>query len=738
MHMTGLARVAAAAAAFLVAGELAASEPRVWKLEGAAARKAGELEDVSLGWDGTLSLAPHKQALHKWTSAQVWSLARDRRGVVYAGTGNDGLLYALEPGREPSVLFDAEEPIVQALSVDERGVTAATSPSGKVYRIEGPGKARVLFDPPETYIWALARTAQGDLLIATGDPAVLYRIDAKGEAQAILKSEERHFRALAVGPAGDVFVGTSESAYIYRLTPQKEAYVLYDAPGREVSALALGGDGTLYAAALGGPAPSAPETPAAAPPQDSDAPEPEAAATVTASAADEPQVAPAARPQAAPKQTRGGARNSEIFRIRPDGYPESLWRSATEVIYALAVEEGGSLLAASGEPAALLRISPQGKSDEWSRLEGAQATQLLGAGPGEWVVGTSNIGSVVRVGPARAAQGTYTSPVKDAEIFSRWGRLRWLAETPRGAGLEIEVRSGNTQAPGETWSAWRPLGTQKGVSEADVPSPPARFLQWRARLRADSGSAGPRLRDVEAYYRQRNVEPEIPSVRLEDPGVVILPVQVQPAAQQQQTGAAVRRNPGPQGVRRATRRAFEKGKQTVSWTARDRNQDTLRYELFYRRADEERWKPLKTGVEEEFLAFDTTSLPDGKYVVRVVASDRPSNPPAEALTAEAESEPFVIDNTPPRVQSLRASVRGSRVELSFEVEDSYSPVEGAEYALDGGDWSALNPLDGVADAPRESYKAEVEVGPGGAYTLGVRATDQMGNRGAGHVQIEAP
>lgn len=697
---------------------------------------------MSLEWDGTLALAPRREVLHKWPSAQIWALARDRRGALYAGTGNEGLLFIIEAGKEPVVLLDAQEPIVQAVLVDREGrVLAATSPGGKVYRVEGPGKSQVLFDPPETYIWALALAPKGELLVATGDPALVYRVNSRGEAEAILRSEERHIRSLAVGPAGDIYAGTSENAYIYRITPQKEAYVLYDAAGREVSALAVDAAGVLFAAAIGGPGTPVPEAPAAAPSQETEGGEPEVSVSVTVTASGDDESQPAAQPRAqpSPRPSRGAARNNEIFRIRPDGYPESLWRSATEVVYALAADAGGDLLACIGEPAAVLRIDAQGKAGEWARLEGAQATQILSAGDGEWIVATSNLGSVVRLGPGRAGQGTYTSPVKDAEIFSEWGRLRWTAEVPRGASLEIEVRSGNTQAPGDTWSAWRPLSPGKGEREAEVPSPPARFLQWRAGLRAEGGGPGPRLRDVDAYYRQRNVAPEITSVRLEEPGVVILTVPVQPVAQQPVATGATRRNPGPRAARRpVTRRTFEKGKQTISWSAQDRNQDNLTYDLYYRRPEESSWKPLKTGVEEEFHSFDTTSLPDGTYRVRIVATDRPANPPAEARSAEVESEPFTIDNTPPRLQSLQASARGRKVELSFEVVDTFSPVESAEYAVDGGDWTVVNPLDGVADSPREAYRTEVDIDSAGEHTLGVRATDQMGNRGAGHVRVEVP
>jgi hypothetical protein len=719
------------------AAAAAAADPQSWKLNGFAARKGGERENVSLEWDGALALSPRLETLQRWPAGQVWALARDRRGTLYAGTGSDGLLIAMEPGKPPVTWFDAPEPIVQAVLVERSGgVVAATSPGGKVYRIEAAGRAEVLFDPPEKYIWALAQTPQGNLLVATGDPAVVYRVAAGGKAEPLLKSEERHIRALAVGPTGDIYAGTAESAYIYRITPAGESYVLHDAPGHEIAALAVDAKGTLYASALGSPAAVVPEVQAAPQTQDAEAQEPEASVTVTVTAAadDDVRAAPAASASAPARPAKGGSKGSDIFRIRADGYPEPLWRSATEMVFALAIGAGGDLIACAGEPATLLRISGDGKMGEWARLEGAQATQILPAGEREWIVATSNLGSIVRVGPGLAEKGTYTAPVKDADIVSQWGRLVWEAQTPRGAGLEIEVRSGNTQSPGDTWSPWKPVSAAGG---GIIPSPAARFLQWRARFTA-AGTATSTLGSVEAYYRQRNVAPEITSMRLEDPGVVIQSVPAQPQAQGQQSGAT-RRNSTPAAQRRpATRRSFERGKQTVSWTAHDRNRDTLRYDLYYRGDREGSWILLKQGVEDEFHAFDTTSLPDGRYRIRVVVTDRPSNSPEEALNGEAVSDLLGVDNTPPRVQALRAEMRGGKVEVSFQVSDSFSPVEGAEMAVNGGDWTSLSPVDGVADSTDEAYRTAVESPGRGEHTVGVRALDQMGNRGAGHVQIEVP
>src|SRR5207245_2860062 len=80
--------------------------------------------------------------------------------------------------------------------------------------------------------------------------------------------------------------------------------------------------------------------------------------------------------------------------------------------------------------------------------------------------------------------------------------------------------------------------------------------------------------------------------------------------------------------------------------------DALGYEVSYRRMDDTRWRSLRKGLTDPVLAWDTTTVPNGRYVIRVTASDSPSNPESLALSSEKESDPFDVDNTPPTVSLI--------------------------------------------------------------------------------------
>ena len=72
--------------------------------------------------------------------------------------------------------------------------------------------------------------------------------------------------------------------------------------------------------------------------------------------------------------------------------------------------------------------------------------------------------------------------------------------------------------------------------------------------------------------------------------------------------------------------------------------------MLYRREGETAWKALKRGLWDPIVVWDTTSVPDGTYVVKVAASDAPSNSPDTALVGEMESLTFDIDNSPPVIE----------------------------------------------------------------------------------------
>ena len=108
--------------------------------------------------------------------------------------------------------------------------------------------------------------------------------------------------------------------------------------------------------------------------------------------------------------------------------------------------------------------------------------------------------------------------------------------------------------------------------------------------------------------------------------------------------------------------------------------------MFYRREGDTTWRALKTDLRDTLLVWDTSSVPNGTYVMKVLASDRRSNPADAALAGELESSSFEIDNVAPTVQIGALRRDGTRFIVPAEVRDADSAVTRVEYSLDAQRW----------------------------------------------------
>jgi len=173
------------------------------------------------------------------------------------------------------------------------------------------------------------------------------------------------------------------------------------------------------------------------------------------------------------------------------------------------------------------------------------------------------------------------------------------------------------------------------------------------------------------------------------------------------------------------RRMFQKGLQTLSWRAEDSDNDRLIYTLSYRREGETEWHILRDGMVDALTVWDTTTVPDGRYSLRVSASDAPSNVAGRALAGERESPAFDIDNTSPIIViDLPRAAAPNR--LTFVVRDAQTPIDRVEYAIGGGPYQPISPIDGVADSLEEKYELTLPAGTPLSRVM-IRATDSMQN-----------
>src|SRR5229473_1153833 len=485
----------------------------------------GTPKGVALRSEGGLELAPVFKALATTPSTYIWSIASDSGGNIYAAAGSPARVYRITPDGQTATIFEPQELQVQALVADKNGIVyAATAPDGKVYRI-GPVKAPApaqagakafwsatpYFDPGSKYIWDIVLDNAGALYVATGDRGEIYKITPNGQHSLFFKSDEVHIRVLALDPKGNLIAGSDGSGLVYRIAPNGEAFVLYGAPKKEITALAIDGAGNIYAAAAGEKRPGG-TTPGtgislSTPSQTNPAPGGTTAAPTTPMS---PFPAPGL----------GATGGSEIYRIAPDGAPSRLWSSHEDLVYALAFDQHGRLVAGTGNRGHIFAINGV---DDFTDLIKASVTQItaFAAAPGGGLYASgSNLGKIFVLGPGPESEGTYESDVFDARVFSLWGRAS--VRSAGNSNVEFYVRSGNVDNPDRNWSPWTRINFALALAAgSELKIPPARFVQWKSALHA--GNPAPRVDSVLLNYLPKNVAPEIDDITVQ-PGYRYQPI----------------------------------------------------------------------------------------------------------------------------------------------------------------------------------------------------------------------
>ncbi|MBI2932949.1 MAG: hypothetical protein HYY16_14995 [Planctomycetes bacterium] len=675
-------------------GVVFGGETRTWEVAKRDAFARGEeFEKLILTSRGELRLGYASEVVEMKDEPSLWSAVLLEDGSCLAGTGK-GSIYRIAAGKAEKV-WETKEMLVTSLIVSGGDVYAATIPNGKIFRRDG-ASWKEFATVPSKYVWQLLAGPQGELVAACGSPGAVYRVDSAGKPRAVFapgkESALKCENVLCVSADGEALVvGTSAPGYFLRIEKDK-AHVLVDFGDGEVKSIAAHGEGWHVAVNSGAKA-----TPseflnaveqAVQKKEDVQPKEPQGG-----------QAKPegAAIPGPAPAGQGAGAAQGSVWRVS-GARTERVVEFPTSYITELAATDRGVYVGTSNS-GRVFRLSADGEHELLFDFPEGQVLGFVRSGRAVRGALMGSRAALRTFTEEQADKGVYVSEVLDTRFPTNWGNLTW-----RGSGgFTVETRSGNIAKAGEGWSDWSaPISSSPGK----VSSPKGRYLQFRITV-TDPAAV---VRGVSVAYKNENQRPRVRDLKVE----------VLPSRQDGMVPMSGERGPSP---RLGEGHSLIK---RLQWRGEDDDGDYVVYRIYVKPVDGGTWLPLLGNDSTPMFeyAWNTENVPDGRYVLRVVASDEKANPKEEALTGEAETDAILIDNGKPEIE---ATIAGSRV--SGVTSDRASNVTRIEYNVDGGEWHAAPAKDRIFDDRREEFDFELQAVAPGAHTLTMRALDQESNVG---------
>ncbi len=700
----------------------------------------GKVENTVIGSLGTISLGRSAEALLGQFKEDVWSINSivASGGMVFIGTSPNGEIYKyslgklekiypadskedkdllpqpIQKGRAGEVIkakqhLTNEHIYAMATDVSGRLLAAVSGVKCRLIRFEA-GKAKgtlepkIVFEPNDVkYIFAITLDASGNIYLATGPAGKIYKLDSFAKnAKVIYQARQKNILSLTSGKDGLLYAGTDGHGIIYRIDPRKEtASVLYDSGQDEITSLLFLTDSKdLYAAATSAQITSAPQQfagqllvagrPETVAPEKSPKDGGDGLKLQVPNIKKTDEAKEAQKEVTAPKPPKP-AKASFIYKITPDGYVSEVF-TETAVFFCLEQQEK-KLLLGTGNNGQLFSIDPATEQQmvSYQDQQAPQITSITIAGD-DIYLGSANPAKLVKLSKKFASQGTYTSDLIDASQPAKWGKLHIEAEIPQTCRITVSSRSSNvSDANDPSFSEWtEPVQIKEPVQ---LTCPVARFCQYKLTLHSDDGRETPVVRMLTIADTIPNLAPRVEAVN------------VTKYESQEKVGI------------------FK-----ITSKAKDENNDKLIYKIDFRQIGRTNWIKIEDQIETDTFDWNGKTVEDGRYEIRVTASDERSNTPETKTTGARISEPVVVDNTPPTIVSHTITTSGKNATFKLRIADKLSIIGKVEYAVDSSSkWLGALPDDFVYDTLEENFTIVIEDLQPGQHVIAVKISDDVGN-----------
>ncbi len=234
-----------------------------------------------------------KAEAEKWATLpkeakHIWSLAFSKDGsTLFAGTGPEGVIFAVGQDKSPKVYLDTDEDHIMTLALDGKGdLMAGTSPSALLIRAKGPGRFSAVADfegsevkaivPYRKHIFAAvnefksasdapSKALTGVAAVAEAAKALtsktaksvvgdgsLYKIDATSRSERLWSEKKQHITSMAVTKNGTVYIGLGADGKVVSVDDKRHIRNELDLDERQVTAVLADDDLSFAATGDGG------------------------------------------------------------------------------------------------------------------------------------------------------------------------------------------------------------------------------------------------------------------------------------------------------------------------------------------------------------------------------------------------------------------------------------------------------------------------------------------------------
>lgn len=728
-------------AVFVLGGSAAAVTSKITRHRSAADLLKGETQNTVIDSEGTIKLAREAAEIDCGRLLKdVWiinAVVADSAGTIYLGTSPNGniikyadgkatRLYPLESKQAPAAQAESTDPnapkadetfinehiFAMALDSADRLLAAVSGDDCRLMRLDTGGFETIYSPPDATYILAITLDDLGNIYLGTGPEGKIYRLDPAGQnPQLVYDSRDKNILSLTIGEDDFLYAGCDRRGLVYKINPATNtATILYDSEQAEITSLLFDDEGNLYVAATSAEAvksqlkfgsisasvsPGRPDTSS----KSKDVGKETGTTTLKIANTSKAKSKGAnAAPTPAAKRGTSAKKASHIYKIDPRGFVTDIF--SEKAVFFTLVRQDDQLLLGTGNSAQLFAVDPETeqKAVAYEDKEASQITALTVVGD-ELILGTSNPAKLIRLSKSFASKGTFSSDLIDAGQPAMWGKLQIDADIPAACRVLMSARSGNVKDPNDpTFSPWT---KEVEVTEAtQLTCPLGRFCQYKLILETADAGETPVIREIAVPHLVPNLPPRVLSVT---------------------AAKGDKKKPGQ----------FQ-----ITYKAEDDNKDTLIYKIEFRKLGRANWIKLEDEFEKTKFEWDTKTIEDGRYEVRVTAGDQRSNTTTTKLTGSRISDPFVVDNTAPVItdskletqNSVLSTAEGSKLTLTLGIKDEFTAIGKVSYTVDSNaDWVATLPDDMVYDTTDEFFTIVIEDLDPGEHVIALKIADDLEN-----------